>query len=249
MSEPRLLSKEELEAITERNAGERGSSLRGDAHSLLSHIAALEAANAAMLEALGEISTACETKDLRLVAPSKQALDAQRLVIEAVHAMAARSRSWPHPGAALLEEVESKREAMTSVEATLRAAGAGLSIGAPHALAGLIERHRKALVRKEREILCAILDRLGGDTSSLFHDSIDTSEIGNEVFAHVRWLELRARNEGLEKAAEIADNAAQSARVLRANMQTSAMRMAQDKAAEMASDLAVFIRREKEPEE
>lgn len=66
--------------------------------------------------------------------------------------------------------------------------------------------------------------------------------------AHAKAL-VRTKNEGREQAAEIADNAAQTARLQRARMQTSVMRTAWGKAAETASEIAALVRKEKESEQ
>lgn len=75
--------------------------------------------NAALVEALGDISTRCETRDLRGTAPSQQTLDAQRTVIEGVWQAARDTAAQPHPGAALLEEVAKLRAADLQYKADL----------------------------------------------------------------------------------------------------------------------------------
>lgn len=107
----------------------------------------------------------------------------------------------PHPGAALLEEVE----ALRAFAATAHGHEAWESLKAAH---------RKALVRAgeeghqegRRHAICEMMDRLGFDSVVAFKDSTQTEAmLADALWAHVHWLEVRARNEGLEEAAALAD--------------------------------------------
>lgn len=79
-----------------------------------------------------------------------------------------------------------------------------------HPGATLLSEHAKALEAAHadgrRHALLQALDRLGMDSASMYRDPEATDvRLSDELWEHVRWLEVRARNEGLEMAAKRAD--------------------------------------------
>jgi hypothetical protein len=81
----------------------------------------------------------------------------------------------------------------------------------------LLEEHRKALEAAHadgrRHALLQAIDRLGMDSAYMYGDPGATDTwLGDELWNHVRWLEARAKNEGLEKAAARIESMADASR-------------------------------------
>lgn len=229
MITPKLLSKDELaESTADTYWLER----------LRAHVAALEADNAVLLDALGDFDHADECEWLKAWTRHGSA----PVGTEAPTASCTcskRAEALPRPGAALLEEHKAALADNAALLAWIDVWG--------HA--SWCEReHDKSLRCSEQCNASEMLSRAHPGAALLDELTAVRKECDWARKEHRKAL-VRARNEGLEKAAVLADNAAQGARLLRADMQSSVMRTAQDKAAETASDLAVLIRREKEPEE
>lgn len=217
---PKLLSAETI-ALYQQGCevdieGTRVNVSCDDVSLLLNHIAALEADNAALLEALGDISTRCETKELRQYSPDDANLAGkQQRVIDGVWDVARKACSEPHPGAAMLEEHSKEIERWQENVETLRG-----------------ERDSERNLRAERdaalEALRAFVEGFcltaegavrhqetkgqGGQQVG-YHDHF--ASIPPSVTGHLRWwarearhaldgktagLLVRARNEGREEA-------------------------------------------------
>lgn len=72
-------------------------------------------------------------------------------------------------------------------------------------MSGVDELETKVAESARRRVLCDVLDTLGADGVAVWYSGDAPDALMREIFAHVRWLEARARQSALEDAAKRAE--------------------------------------------